>query len=146
MPLPQLYPQRAGLRLRRRQGRRGAGTSGRTRSGAGAAHTNCCGPADFVRTSLNWNWIGKIKSNPRYVRPQIQVRNEFRLLFFASYILQIWLGYPHEFPRRAGEVPDPPSKVQTSPDKESFDKALTKEVFAVAARDCTQTFLEKFDK
>ncbi|CAD6230212.1 unnamed protein product [Miscanthus lutarioriparius] len=26
-----------------------------------------------------------------------------------------------------GEVPDPPSKVQTSPDKESFDKALTKE-------------------
>ncbi|WVZ75335.1 hypothetical protein U9M48_023401 [Paspalum notatum var. saurae] len=30
--------------------------------------------------------------------------------------------------------------------KESFDKALTKEGFAVAARDCTQTFLEKFDK
>lgn len=30
--------------------------------------------------------------------------------------------------------------------KESFDKALTKEGFAVAAHDCTQTFLEKFDK
>lgn len=30
--------------------------------------------------------------------------------------------------------------------KESFDKVLTKEGFAVAARDCTQTFLEKFDK
>lgn len=30
--------------------------------------------------------------------------------------------------------------------KESFDKALTKEGFAVAARDCTQIFLEKFDK
>jgi hypothetical protein len=30
--------------------------------------------------------------------------------------------------------------------KESFDKALTKEGFAVASRDCTQTFLEQFDK
>ncbi|CAN6230838.1 unnamed protein product [Urochloa humidicola] len=30
--------------------------------------------------------------------------------------------------------------------KESFDKALEKEGFAAAARDCTQTFLEKFDK
>lgn len=30
--------------------------------------------------------------------------------------------------------------------KETFDKALTKEGFAVAVRDCTQTFLEKFDK
>ncbi|KAJ1279210.1 hypothetical protein BS78_04G138000 [Paspalum vaginatum] len=30
--------------------------------------------------------------------------------------------------------------------KESFAKALTKEGFAVAARDCTQTYLEKFDK
>jgi hypothetical protein len=30
--------------------------------------------------------------------------------------------------------------------KESFDKALTKEGFAVAARDCTHTFIEKFDK
>ncbi|TVU34204.1 hypothetical protein EJB05_16035 [Eragrostis curvula] len=30
--------------------------------------------------------------------------------------------------------------------KESFDKALEKEGFAIAARDCTQAFLEKFDK
>jgi hypothetical protein len=30
--------------------------------------------------------------------------------------------------------------------KESFDKALEKEGFAAAARDCTQTVLEKFDK
>ena len=63
------------------QGRRdglGAGRERRTRTVADRRH--------FVRTSLNWNWIGKIKSNPRYVRPQIQVRNEFRLLFFASYI------------------------------------------------------------
>ena len=30
--------------------------------------------------------------------------------------------------------------------KESFDKALEKEGFAAAARDGTQTFLEKFDK
>jgi len=30
--------------------------------------------------------------------------------------------------------------------KESLDRALTKEGFAIAARDCTQTFLEKFDK
>jgi protein SEY1 len=29
---------------------------------------------------------------------------------------------------------------------ESFDKALEKEGFAAAARNCTQTFLEKFDK
>ncbi|XP_066308875.1 uncharacterized protein [Miscanthus floridulus] len=32
-----------------------------------------------------------------------------------------------------GEVPDPPSKVQTSPDKESFDKALTKESMKLLA-------------
>jgi len=94
---------------------------------------------------LELDWKNQIKSkvcstsNPSSKRVSL-------LFFFASYILQIWLGYPHEFPRRAGEVPDPPSKVQTSPDKESFDKALTKEVFAVAARDCTQTFLETFDK
>uniref|UniRef100_A0A0E0C3S9 GB1/RHD3-type G domain-containing protein n=2 Tax=Oryza meridionalis TaxID=40149 RepID=A0A0E0C3S9_9ORYZ len=30
--------------------------------------------------------------------------------------------------------------------KESFDKSLEKEGFAVAARDCTKAFLEKFDK
>uniref|UniRef100_A0A0E0MYD0 GB1/RHD3-type G domain-containing protein n=1 Tax=Oryza rufipogon TaxID=4529 RepID=A0A0E0MYD0_ORYRU len=30
--------------------------------------------------------------------------------------------------------------------KESFDKSLEKEGFAVAARDCTKVFLEKFDK
>ena len=30
--------------------------------------------------------------------------------------------------------------------KESFDKAVEKEGFAVAARDSTQIFLEKFDK
>jgi hypothetical protein len=30
--------------------------------------------------------------------------------------------------------------------KELFDKALEKEGFAVAARDCTQAFMEKFDK
>jgi hypothetical protein len=30
--------------------------------------------------------------------------------------------------------------------KELFDKALEKEGFAAAARDCTQAFMEKFDK
>jgi hypothetical protein len=30
--------------------------------------------------------------------------------------------------------------------KESIDKALEKEGFAVAVRDCTQAFMEKFDK
>ena len=92
--------------------------------------------------------IGLEKSNQIQGMFDLKFKFEtnFVCFFFASYILQIWLGYPHEFPRRAGEVPDPPSKVQTSPDKESFDKALTKEVFAVQLRDCTQTFLETFDK
>ncbi|CAD6238568.1 unnamed protein product [Miscanthus lutarioriparius] len=43
------------------QGRRdglGAGRERRTRTVADRR--------DFVRTSLNWNWIGKIKSNPRF--------------------------------------------------------------------------------
>jgi protein SEY1 len=30
--------------------------------------------------------------------------------------------------------------------RESFEKALANEGFAVAARNCTETFLEKFDK
>jgi len=62
------------LRLRGRQGRRCAGTSRRTRIGAGKEKTLV---------------FGKKKSDARYVLPQIQVRHEFRLLSDMNFI-----GFP----------------------------------------------------
>jgi hypothetical protein len=59
-------PCRAGAgasTLRRRKGCQGAGSSGRTRSGAGARRRRTVvDRLDLVRTSRNWNWIVKIKS------------------------------------------------------------------------------------